>query len=135
MCKQLCLEVINNLLQIYSLLHYFKTILPDFCIPELIVGIIFKYQNSCQIFPCSSDIFKWNTNTLRNVRTQQKTNRLGKISKKYNKIRCFLQNGMLRHSLETLEGCNLLCHIVAPPPPSTPSFCFSLSYFATDMNI
>ena len=29
-------------------------------------------------------------------------------------------NGMLRHSLATLEGCNLLWHIVAPPPPSTP---------------
>ena len=30
------------------------------------------------------------------------------------------KNGTLRHSLATLEGCNLLWHIVAPPPPSTP---------------
>ena len=32
-------------------------------------------------------------------------------------------NGMLRHSLATLEGCNLLWHIVAPPPLFHPSFC------------
>ena len=45
------------------------------------------------------------------------------------------QNGMLRHSFATLEGCNLLWHMVAPPrpspsalplgpPPFTPLFCF-----------
>ena len=32
---------------------------------------------------------------------------------------------MLRHSLATLEGRNLLWHIVAPPPPSIP-FCMFL---------
>ena len=31
---------------------------------------------------------------------------------------------MLRYSFATFEGCNLLWHIVAPPPPSTPLFLF-----------
>ena len=39
-------------------------------------------------------------------------------------------NGMLRYAFEPLEGCNLFWHIVAPPPPSTPSFSLSLSYVA-----
>ena len=29
---------------------------------------------------------------------------------------------MLRHAFEPLEGSNILCHIVGPPPPSPPIF-------------
>ena len=32
---------------------------------------------------------------------------------------------MLRHSFKTLEGSNILWHIVAPPPPSQHSICLS----------
>ena len=34
-------------------------------------------------------------------------------------------NGMLPHSLATLEGSNILWHIVASPPPFHASFCLS----------
>ena len=41
---------------------------------------------------------------------------------------------MLRHSSATLEGSNILWHIVAPPlPPSTPLLCFSL--FITPLKV
>ena len=40
-------------------------------------------------------------------------------------------NGMLHHSFEPLEGCNLLWYIVAPPLPSQPSFCLSFLLFCT----
>ena len=43
-------------------------------------------------------------------------------------LHTMLVNGTLRHSFATLEGCNLLWHIKAPPPPFH-SFCFSLSFF------
>ena len=42
-------------------------------------------------------------------------------------------NGMLGHAFATLEGCHLLWHIVAPPPPFHSSFCFSLSHFVPDL--
>ena len=42
-------------------------------------------------------------------------------------------NGMLCHAIATLEGCDLLWHIIAPPTPIHLSFCFFLSYFAPDL--
>ena len=44
-------------------------------------------------------------------------------------------NGMLRHSFESLEGRNLLWHIVAPPPPSQPNFCLSFLLFCTQFGV
>ena len=41
------------------------------------------------------------------------------------KIYCSSKKGMLSHPLATLEGSNILWDIVAPPPPSKPSFCLS----------
>ena len=38
-------------------------------------------------------------------------------------------NGMLRHAFDRLEGGKILWHIVAPPPPSQPSFSLSFLLF------
>ena len=40
-------------------------------------------------------------------------------------------NGMLRHAFESLEGSNILWHIVAPPP--RPIFVCLSYYFAPDL--
>ena len=50
---------------------------------------------------------------------------------KFNGVTQFY-NGMLRKAFGTLEGCNLLQHIIEPPPTPTPIF-VSLSCFALDL--
>ena len=69
----------------------------------------------------------WNTQNTMNLMNHWPTKTLLRWEKFKNFV---FMKWNVKPLIRDFVGCNLLWHIVAPPPPFHPSFCFSLPYFA-----